>query len=230
MRFRRTGLSLVLLLAGGVSAHTKLDAPPEWLVTDSLGDPQKTEPCGSTTGPESSAVTTVQAGSKLTLVWTETVFHPGHWRIALTADRTQLVTPTPVVVADNCVSAPIETTPTAPVILDGVFEHTVPSPTNYQQEITVPDMACERCTLQLIQFMSSHTPPCFYFHCATLRIVQGDGGTGGGPDGGTGGGGTGQAGAVASGCGAGPGALSAFAALAALVWGLMGLGRLGGTR
>jgi hypothetical protein len=156
------------------------------------------------------------------VVWTETVFHPGHWRIAITADRSQLVTPSPVVVANNCVSAPIETNPTAPVILDGVFQHTAPSPTDYQQEITVPDLACDRCTLQLIQFMSSHTPPCFYFHCATLRIVQGDGGTGGG--------GAGLTGVAASGCGAGPGALSTFAALAALVWGLVRVRRLGGMR
>jgi MYXO-CTERM domain-containing protein len=38
-------------------------------------------------------------------------------------------------------------------------------------------MSCESCTLQLLQFMSAHSPPCFYFQCATLRIVMPDAGT-----------------------------------------------------
>lgn len=207
MRGARLGLVLSLLWGPAAFAHTRLDAPPDWLITDSAGDPQKTEPCGSTTGTPSNVVTTVQAGSKLTVVWTETLFHPGHWRIAITADRGQLVTPVPVVEANNCVSAPIETTPTAPVVLDGVFPHTAPSSTDYQQDITVPDMVCDACTLQLVQFMSSHAPPCFYFHCATLRIVRGDAGVG------SGGGGS-SPGSGASGCGSGQGALSALGVLA----------------
>jgi len=209
MRCVRIGFVLSLLWGPAALAHTRLDAPPDWLVTDSAGDPQKTEPCGSTTGTPSNVVTTVQAGSKLTVVWTETLFHPGHWRIAIASDRGQLVTPVPVVEANDCVSAPIETSPIAPVILDGIFPHISPSATgSYRQEITVPDVVCDHCTLQLVQFMSSHAPPCFYFHCADLRIVRGDAGVG------TGGGGASPPGAGASGCGMGPGGVSALGALA----------------
>jgi hypothetical protein len=43
-------------------------------------------------------------------------------------------------------------------------------------DITVPMMSCDTCTLQLMQFMSSHAPPCFYYQCATLRIVMPDAG------------------------------------------------------
>ncbi len=218
MRVGRMALVGSLLWAAGGAAHTKLTAPPDWLVTDSVGDPQKEAPCGSTAGTPSNLVTTVQAGSKLTVVWTETVFHPGHWRIAIATDRSQLVTPIPVVDANNCVSAPIEANPSAPVILDNVFPHTSSSAADYQQDITVPDIQCDACTLQLVQFMASHTPPCFYFHCATLRIVKASavGGTGG-QDAGAGSGGSSTP--VTSGCGTGAGGRSAPALLAfALLW------------
>jgi Lytic polysaccharide mono-oxygenase, cellulose-degrading len=220
MQVARMGVLASLLWTAAAEGHTKLTAPPDWLVTDSLGDPQKEGPCGSTAGTPSNAITTVQAGSKLTVRWTETVYHPGHWRIAIASDRTQLVTPVPVVEPNNCVSAPIEASPTAPVLLDGVFPHTAPGPTDYSQDITVPDTTCDACTLQLVQFMSSHAPPCFYFHCATLRIVKGDGGTEPGLDAGTGGGPPAMP--AASGCGSGArGPL----ALAALAVGLLSLDR-----
>ena len=218
MQVARVGLFASLLWVAAAEGHTKLTAPADWLVTDSAGDPQKEAPCGSASGTPSNAVTTVQAGSKLTVRWTETVYHPGHWRIAIATDRTQLLTPVPLVEADNCVSAPIESSPTAPVILDGVFPHTAPGPAEYSQEIAVPDTTCDVCTLQLVQFMSSHAPPCFYFHCATLRIVKGDAGTEpAGLDAGTGGGTTGIP--AASGCGAVGRGLLALVAMAGVRFG-----------
>lgn len=219
MGVARKSLAVGLLWASIAVAHTRLTAPPDWLVTDAAGDPQKDGPCGSAAGTPSNVVTEVQAGSKLTVVWTETVFHPGHWRIAIASDRSQLPMPTPVVEANNCVSVPIEATPAPPVILDGVAPHTSPRAGDYQQEITMPDMACDRCTLQLVQFMSSHAPPCFYYHCATLRIVNGDAGVsagGGGQDAGQGGGGF-TPGTVASGCGAGARGLFALLAMTAVL-------------
>lgn len=31
-------------------------------------------------------------------------------------------------------------------------------------------MTCEHCTLQVLEYMSSHSAPCFYYHCADLAI------------------------------------------------------------
>lgn len=161
--------TLVLLLALG---HIKLSSPQSTMVQNTLGDPQKTEPCGGT-GTATNAVTTVQAGSQLEVRWTETIGHPGHFRIGIARSPSEFVTPEAVVQNNDCKSAPIETNPQYPTLVDGLFPHTS-APSNVQRSttITVPMMSCENCTLQLLQFMSNHAPGCFYFQCATLRIVM----------------------------------------------------------
>ena len=209
-----------LLAATPALAHIKLDAPADLLVTDTYGNPQKTEPCGGA-GTPSNQVTTVEAGSKLTVTWHETIPHPGHFRIAIAPQASQLTTPTAVVQNNDCKSAAIQTSPVLPVVADGLFPHASSSAgTSYTTEITVPNITCTNCTLQLLQFMSSHAPPCFYFHCATLNIVPpadagtgggagSDGGSGGGAgggsgsDGGSGGGAAGGAGGAGGGSGGG---------------------------
>ncbi|MEW5742668.1 MAG: SCE4755 family polysaccharide monooxygenase-like protein [Myxococcota bacterium] len=170
-------LALTLLLAGTQAlAHIKLTSPTSWQVTDSLGNPQKVGPCGEA-GTASNVVTTVEAGSQLSVEWTDTIFHPGHYRISIAPDMNDILTPTPVVMMNDCKSAPIESTPVLPTVADGVFPHTTGSSgMTRSYSITVPMMSCDDCTLQLMQFMSAHTPPCFYFQCAKLRIVMPDAG------------------------------------------------------
>jgi hypothetical protein len=34
-------------------------------------------------------------------------------------------------------------------------------------------VTCERCTLQVLEFMSNHPLPCFYYHCADVAIGTG---------------------------------------------------------
>lgn len=165
--------TLVLVLALG---HIKLSSPPSTLVQDTYGNPQKTAPCGGN-GTATNAVTEVEAGAQLEVRWTETIGHPGHFRIGIARTPSEFVTPTAVVMNNDCKSAPIETTPAYPTIVDGLFAHTN-APSNVQRSttITVPMMRCEHCTLQLMQFMSNHAPGCFYFQCANLRIVMPDAG------------------------------------------------------
>jgi hypothetical protein len=165
-----------VLAATSALAHIHLDSPPSFQVTDALGNPQKTAPCGGP-GTPSNIVTTVEAGSTLTVSWTDTIFHPGHYRISIAPDPADFVTPTPVINANNCESAPIESTPVLPTVADGVYPHTTgTSGMMRSYDITVPMMHCDTCTLQLMQFMSNHAPPCFYDQCATLRIVMPDAG------------------------------------------------------
>ncbi len=155
-----------------VLAHIKLTDPASFQVTDFLGGPSKSEPCGGPATP-SHVVTTVQAGSQLTVTWTETILHPGHFRISIAPSPSDFVTPTPTVTNNDCISAPIEANPVLPTLADGLFPHTESAPNNtYSTTVTVPMMSCENCTLQLLQFMSSHQPSCFYYQCAALRIVM----------------------------------------------------------
>jgi hypothetical protein len=168
--------AVLVLAATSALAHIHLDSPPGFQVTDALGNPQKTAPCGGP-GTPSNIVTTVEAGSTLTVSWTDTIFHPGHYRISIAPDPADFVTPTPVINANNCESAPIESTPVLPTVADGVYPHTTgTSGMMRSYDITVPMMRCDTCTLQLMQFMASHAPPCFYYQCATLRIVMPDAG------------------------------------------------------
>src|SRR4029453_3061585 len=67
-------------------AHFKLLEPPSALVEADNGDPQKMAPCGGITcnaGTPSNIVTNVRGGTKLHLKVQETVYHPGHYRVAL---------------------------------------------------------------------------------------------------------------------------------------------------
>lgn len=150
-------------------SHIKLTAPPSFQVTDFLGNPQKDGPCGGP-GTDTNAITTVEAGSTLEVTWKETIFHPGHFRLSIARAQSDLVSPVPTIVGNNCESASIQTSPQYPTVVDGLFPHTQ-AQASYNTTITVPQMSCERCTLQLLQFMASHAPPCFYYQCATLRIV-----------------------------------------------------------
>ena len=162
---------LMVLLSAPAWAHVKLVEPTDWLVTDGLGDPQKTGPCGAG-GPLSKATTTVVAGSTLHVKWKETVLHPGHFRIAITDNRGLLQDPQVTSSNGQCLSAAIQSPVAAPVLVDGLFAHTSPAPNNtYETDVTVPNLSCDHCTLQLIQFMSSHSTPCIYYHCADLKIV-----------------------------------------------------------
>ena len=54
----------------------------------------------------------------LKVSWRETVYHPGHYRISLSANTADFVDP--VVTGANCGSAAIQNPPVMPVLADGV--------------------------------------------------------------------------------------------------------------
>jgi MYXO-CTERM domain-containing protein len=172
------------LVSAAASAHIKLVAPeqryPEGPPSSQEGD-QKTGPCGS--GPATGAVTTYAPGETITVIWQETVNHPGHFRISLDPDGGDdgLVDPTDY---DDFYVAPT-------VLLDDITDG---GGSNFSESITLPMTECDKCTLQLIQIMTDKPPwgPAggndIYYQCADISIKAG-GGTGGGGVGGAGSGG-----------------------------------------
>src|SRR5512143_3682367 len=89
---RRIPLLVALLVPATASAHFHLDAPEaEWTQT-SVGDPQKVAPCGPVVdgGTATGKVTTVMSGSSLAVTITETVTHPGHYRVSIAQDEAGL--------------------------------------------------------------------------------------------------------------------------------------------
>lgn len=174
------GLTLLSLAAARpAAAHFVLQAPACWMSQDPNGLPEKLGPCGDEGGgTPTQKVTAFRTGQTITVTIDETIFHPGHYRIALaTSDRGQLP-PEPVVSpGDNtpCGSVAIQDPPIFPVLADGVFAHNQPFNGPQSIQLKLPDhVTCTKCTLQIIEFMSQHplNDPggCFYHHCADLSI------------------------------------------------------------
>jgi hypothetical protein len=166
------------------SAHFRLLEPPASLITNDLGDPQKLAPCGGTSadaGTPSGIVTPVQGGQPLRIVVQETVFHPGHYRVALAVNSRDELPPEPPATMHETerglrsLSAPIQDPPEIPVLADGLMPRTEPPVQTLETFVDLPNINCDRCTLQVIQFMLNHPGTregtFSYYHCADLRIT-----------------------------------------------------------
>jgi hypothetical protein len=193
--------------SGVAHAHFLLMMPPA-ADTDTVGG-KGAPPCGPTS--VSGIVTPAQGGHALSIALTENVYHPGHYRIALSINsRSELPPdPTAIVAANgNSVSAPVEDPVVFPVLADGIFNQPNATGANgmmFQTTVMLPNITCAKCTLQIIEFMAMHplntitlpdgtTGGTFYYHhCADLAITAdpglplADGGTATGTGGGVGG-------------------------------------------
>ncbi len=175
-------LALAATCAPFAGAHFKLLEPASWIEENNLGDPQKLGPCGGTSanpGTPTNLVTKVQGGQKLHIKLTETVYHPGHYRIALAKSHGQLPPDPSAQTRDSdkgpwSVSAPIQNPVKPPLLADGLFAHTSRTSTPWETDVVVPNVACAHCTLQITQFMAEHglnkDGGFYYHHCAELQI------------------------------------------------------------
>ena len=88
------GVIVAASLSSAADAHFVLVQPAASLMMNRLGDPQKIGPCGGVSanpgrgtpanpGVPSGAVTNVKGGTELPLLVHESIFHPGHYRVAL---------------------------------------------------------------------------------------------------------------------------------------------------
>jgi hypothetical protein len=186
------------IVAAGLStvaqAHFVLVQPAASLVQNRLGDPQKIGPCGGVSanpgrgtpanpGVPSGAVTNVKGGSDIPLLVHESIFHPGHYRVALARTAAQLPKDPEVTVAQTekgsrSQSAVIQNPPAPPVLLDGIFAHTErpAAPQSFDTMIPIPNINCPNCVLQVIEFMADHPGIAVdgghsYHHCAILNIT-----------------------------------------------------------
>jgi hypothetical protein len=178
--------TVAIAAPAAVWAHFIMVTPKGWIEENQLGDPQKLGPCGGTTanaGTPTGVVTPVVGGELLHLKVHETVYHPGHFRIALSVlDRAELPADPEDVTKDGpngkpmSVSAKIDPNPKPPVLLDGIFEHHDRAGTReFETDVKIPNINCDHCSLQVIQFMEEHgvnTDGRFtYHHCADLKIT-----------------------------------------------------------
>jgi uncharacterized protein (TIGR03382 family) len=167
-------LIIVGALASPAFAHFKLMEPESFAIQDMDGNPQKTAPCGGSAFDPSNYVTQVQTGSTINIKVLETVPHPGHYRVSLAQNISDLPPDPAVNNPSVCGSLDIDPSPTLPLLADGLLVHTnsfngVPQ----TMQVQLPaGMKCTSCVLQIQEFMSAHGSPCFYHHCAMITITD----------------------------------------------------------
>jgi len=156
-------------------AHFVLITPDAWMSQTALGLPEKLGPCGDEGGgTPTGKVTAFRPGQTITVTIDEVVTHPGHYRVALAINQRSELPPEPEVTPttdDPCASAAIRSPPIFPILADNVLPHTQPFGAPQTFTVTLPtDITCTKCTLQVVEFMSNHSVPCFYHHCADISI------------------------------------------------------------
>ena len=168
-RILRLFAVLAGMLAGMVptvtQAHFKLLEPASWIIEGERGDPQKAGPCGGTNtdyGKPTNVISKAVGGSKLHIKVQETVYHPGHYRVALAVNSPTELPLDPEATTENTdrgarsVSAKIQNPLQMPVLADGLFVHTAKADTPFETDVTLPNINCKKCTLQVVQFMAEH--------------------------------------------------------------------------
>ncbi len=176
-------LALGCLGPATAQAHFVLQSPAALTEQSAYGDPQKAPPCGDNGDAVATGmVTSYQAGDVVTITIEETIFHPGHYRVALAMnDISELPEPPPVTPNNtDCGTTTIQNPPVFPVLADGIFLHDQPFAGPQTIDITLPaNVSCTNCTLQIIQFMSNHglnnPGGCYYHHCANISVEGGQG-------------------------------------------------------
>lgn len=180
-------LALLVALPAVTYAHFKLLEPASWLIENDRGDPQKAGPCGGSNtdwGKPSYVISKAVGGQKLHVKVQETVYHPGHYRVALAVNSTTELPLDPVTTTRDSergpwsVSAAIQNPAQTPVLADGLFPHST-RPTGpmdpFETDVQLPNITCKRCILQVVQFMAEHAfnnPGGYsYHHCAELQIT-----------------------------------------------------------
>jgi MYXO-CTERM domain-containing protein len=183
-----------LLGTGTASAHIKLRSP----TPRDPNNPLKSAPCGPAASTRGSSMTMLTSGQKLTVSWDETIQHPGHYRIAFDSDGQDFPDPmsfTDIAMPNKDLGNGVT------ILLDGIMDKAGAGIGNtpYTAEVTLPDIECTNCTLQLIQVMTDKAPygngDDIYHECANLVLKKAGGAAAGSGAVAAGSGGAGAAGA-----------------------------------
>jgi hypothetical protein len=219
--FASIGLvGLVLTVASSAAAHLSLKSINGQMPVaraEAPAEDLKAGPCGQNTNGRTTTVTELTAGAEVTIVWEEYVDHPGFYRVAFDADGddgfpviANMDDVTPAQCGLDCTGVDY-----ALGAEDGVLAYVDDG--NTSASFVVPNMNCENCTLQVIQFMTDKlgngNDDEIYYQCADITITGaaagGAGGAGGG--GAAGGGAGGAAGGAGGAAGGGAGGTPAMA-------------------
>ncbi|MCX6129376.1 MAG: lytic polysaccharide monooxygenase [Proteobacteria bacterium] len=163
---RNFALPLALLVTQAASAHFDLDSAGTHKSRYGRKEIKK-GPCGRTGGVRGKNVYTYEPGATIQVAIDEFVPHPGYFRIAFQKDGdNEFVNPQTIlpinreclgIAADKCGATDFYNTPN--VLLDNLDPHQRgPFNKRYSWDVTLPDVECKNCTLQIIQVMTDEFP------------------------------------------------------------------------
>ena len=165
-------LCLGLGLASPARAHLHLVEP----AARDGGEELKDGPCGQTGSVRGAFVTTFEAGQTIEIVIDEYIDHPSHYRVAFDVDGDDDFEDP--VCLENCETNGGPDPVFAPGDPDVVLVDFIADAGTREQRFTVtlPDVVCDRCTLQVIQVMYDKRPYTIggndnYYQCADLVLV-----------------------------------------------------------
>ena len=155
-------------VAAVTHAHLRLTSP-----SPRHPDALKVGPCGLANDARGNVVTFLAPGSTVTVEWDEYVQHPGHFRIMFDEDGFDF--PKPVDQNDLCAEGTVEAG--VHCIADNITDQNT---NTYSHEITLPNIECDHCTMQVIQYMTDKLNDGIdnelYYQCADLVLSAGAGG------------------------------------------------------
>ena len=204
-----------LSVAGSASAHVDLTYPPARLLGSANGNQIKQAPCGQTTNMRTATVTTFTPGQMVDIKLEEYVDHTGYFVVSFDNEGDNDF-PYPRANSDMVnpdTDDPMATMPTGDKVLGYHFDEAMNCANQPNSEcvikVKIPNVNCQSCTLQLVQFMYDKTgdgqPNEHYFQCADIKVegalMPGGGAGGMAGAGGAGGAGGGGAGGSAGGTG-----------------------------
>lgn len=157
------GLSC-LCLGLPASAHISLEQGGTHL--SRYGAYLKAAPCGVSGGTRGTHIYTYAPGQKITVKFKETVPHPSYFRFAFDNDGDNdfkepasikpidPARPCPYNLADKCGKSDFYNSPTVLPGMDNLEPHlAAQTKGTYTFQVTLPNVECNNCTLQLIQVM-----------------------------------------------------------------------------
>jgi len=249
-------ISLAALLAASSTAFAHISLEQGGTHLSRYGESYlKDGPCGKAGGARGTNIYTYAPGAIITVRFVETIPHPSYFRFAFQQSGDNEFKepasikpidpsrPCPIDSGDHCGPSDFYNTANVLPMMDNLDPHLAGSSKTWEYKVTLPNVECDNCTLQVIQVMEDNafhgdydpTPgvgiPDIYHQCIDLVLKAGapssndagSGGAGGGGGGGAGGGGGGGGSADNSkgGCAIGGAASGAslaliFAALALL--------------
>ncbi len=165
---------LFILRAGTAQAHLELLDPPQRTSRRAI----KIGPCGLEGSTRGDLVTVFAPGETVEIRFDEYLDHPGHFRVAFDDDGQDFEPPVCLTNCDDNRQPDPTWAPdtTGLVLLDLIEDRRGGG--EYRLEVTLPEITCERCTLQVIQVMYDKRPYTpdgddVYYTCADLALRVG---------------------------------------------------------